>query len=148
MTRDKLDHYLLKLARAVVKGQGRDPEHYGMVAAAVLTPGGQCVARINYAKGDLRVHAERAAIEAYTQQHGDIPKGSIIITTLSPCNEEMGERFGDSCTDLIDKVGITHVYYGYRDPTQRDNHNQFESIGTNNQQIKQVCKALADTFLK
>jgi len=147
MTRDRLDHYLLLLAKAVVKGQQRDPERYGMVAAAVLTPAGQCVARLNYAKGDSRVHAERAAIEAYTQQHGDIPEGSIIVTTLSPCNEEMGDRFGDSCTDLIDKVGITHVYYGYQDPTQLNTHNEFKTVETNNSDIKDICKALADTFL-
>ena len=113
---NKLDDYLSKLCSMIKKGQAERPEYYGMVAAGILTPKGRWVAKINYPKGSKRVHAERAAIEEYQKYHGEIPKGSILITTLSPCNEKddvtAADRVGVSCTDLINQQGFESVYKG------------------------------------
>ena len=149
---NKLDDYLAKLCAMVKKGQADRPEYYGMVAAGVLTPKGRWVAKLNYPKGKLRVHAERAAIEEYTKYHGKIPEGSIIVTTLSPCNETDDEtadtRQGVSCTDLINQSGITKVYCGYKDPTQDNEHGDYKEVLTKNKQLRTMCKDFEDTFLE
>ena len=149
---NKLDDYLSKLCSMIKKGQAERPDYYGMVAAGILTPKGRWVAKLNYPKGKLRVHAERAAIEEYTKYHGKIPEGSIIVTTLSPCNETDDEtadtRQGVSCTDLINQSGITKVYCGYKDPTQDNEHGDYKEIVTKNKQLKDMCGSFADSFLE
>ena len=149
---NKLDDYLAKLCSMIKKGKEERPEYYGMVAAGVLTPKGKFVAKINYPKGKLRVHAERAAIEEYTKYYGKVPQGSIIVTTLSPCNEmndeTAEERVGMPCTDFINHNGIRQVYSGYKDPTQDNEHGDYKEVFTKNKQLRTMCKSFADTFLK
>lgn len=148
----KLDDYLAKLCAMIKKGQESRPEYYGKVAAGILTPKGKFVAKLNYPKGKNRVHAERAVIEEYTQYHGRIPEGSVMITTLSPCNEDHDKtadtRHGMSCTDLINHHGLRHVYCGYKDPTQDHDHGDYQEVITKNTQLKEMCKKIAWTFLK
>lgn len=141
---EKLDEILVRLCELVIQGQQKNQD-LGMVAAAVLDPEDNCVVGINYPTRDgRRVHAERAAIDSYTARFGPVPPGSIVITTLSPCNQDMDERAGESCQDLLDQHGIDSVYCGYVDPTQ-DRH----QVGsTANKKIQALCKAFADTFLK
>lgn len=141
---EKLDEILVRLCELVIQGQKKDQD-LGMVAAAVLDPNDNCVVGINYPTQDgKRVHAERAAIDSYTARFGPIPPNSIVITTLSPCNQDMDERAGESCQDLLELHGIDSVYCGYQDPTQ-DAH----QVGsTANKKIQALCKAFADTFLK
>jgi pyrimidine deaminase RibD-like protein len=149
---NRLDDYLAKLCAMVKKGQDTRPDYYGMVAAGILTPKGRWVAKLNYPKGKLRVHAERAAIEEYHKYHGDIPKGSIMITTLSPCNEKDDEtaehRVGVSCTDLINQQGFDRVYSGFKDPTQDDEHSKYREVFTKNKQLRDMCGEFADSFLE
>ena len=145
---DKLDRILVDLCSEIVRAK-RDHTDLGMVAAAVLDPNDICVSAINYpAEDGSRVHAERAAMDAYLEQFGSIPKGSIIITTLSPCTEDMLDRHGESCTDLINRSGIHKVYAGYADPSQDEVRKKFHVKTTTNPRIRQLCKAFADTFLK
>ena len=145
---DKLDRILTELCSLVVQGQKKNQD-LGMVAAAVLDPDNNCVVGINYpAKDGHRVHAERAAIDSYYARFGDIPDGSIIITTCSPCTQDMAEREGINCSDLIDEVGVHKVYAGYQDPTQEPGRKKYHLETTRNPKIKQLCKAFADTFLK
>jgi pyrimidine deaminase RibD-like protein len=144
---EKLDKILSGLCQMVTDGQESEKD-YGMVAAAVLDPDNRMVARLNRpGKNGQRIHAEHAAIIGYTKQHGDIPEGSIIITTLSPCNEAMDERDGPSCTDLINRTVVKKVYCGYMDPTQTDDSRQFNLMETGNREIRIQCKEFADTFL-
>ena len=124
----------------ILDGQQEDAEKYGMVAACILGPNSQKVCRTSYKDGDKYVHAERAAIDAY----GDISSDCMVITTLSPCNQPMDDRAGESCEDLIHSMGIKHVYCGYKDPTQE----QDSSIETKNPKLRELCKQFADTFLK
>jgi pyrimidine deaminase RibD-like protein len=138
--REELDTILAKCCELVLDGQEKDPDYYGMVAACVIGSNGQQVCRTSYKDGDKYVHAERAAIEAY----GEVGPECMIVTTLSPCNSPMDDRAGESCEDLIAKFGIEHVYCGYKDPTQ----DQDTSIETSNPKLKELCKRLADTFLK
>lgn len=147
---DKLDHILIKLADMVVRGQKEEPGYFGLVAACVLDPENKIVARLNIpAEGGLRIHAERAAMVAYYKKYGEIPKGSIILTTLSPCCDEMSDRAGTSCTELVNSSPVHKVYCGYIDPSQH-NHGarQFTLQETNNTSLRELCKTLADTFLK
>ena len=137
----ELDRILARCCEMVLDGQERDADHYGMVGACVIGPNGQRVYGVNYAKKDgTRVHAERAAMDAY----GDVTPDCMIVTTLSPCNRPMDERSGESCEDLIAQSGIRHVYCGYKDPTQ----DKDTSIATHNPKLRELCKRLADTFLK
>ena len=146
---DKLDDILVRLCEMVVAGQKKDSDRYGMVAAAVLDPDNNCVAALNYRIGDKDVHGERAAIEAYNQRFGDIPEGSIILTTCSPCTEPMPERVGDSCKDMISASPVHKVYAGYRDPSQQTQAGDktYHLQITRNKKIQALCKAFADTWL-
>ena len=149
---DKLDKILSKLLQMVLDGQKKDSDRFGMVAAAVVDPNNNIVASTSSRKDGKWIHAERNAINKYNKQHGEIPKGSIIITTLSPCNEygtDMAdERAGNSCTDLINNTDVHKVYAGYSDPSQHDHSEQdFTVTITNNKDIQEICKRLADTFL-
>lgn len=137
----ELDSILARCCELVLDAQAQDPEFYGMVGACVVCPGGELVYGVNYKDADgKRVHAERAALE----RCADVSSECIVVTTLSPCNQPMDERSGESCEDLIKSYGIEHVYCGYKDPTQ-DND---DSIETRNSKLKELCKRLADTFLK
>ena len=132
----------------IVKGKQDRPDYYGMVAAAVVDPDNQIVARLNRpGKDGKRIHAEHAAMLDYKNKYGDIPEGSIVVTTLSPCNEQMAERDGPSCTELINNSVIKKVYCGYMDPTQDDDTRQFNLMETADKGIRNQCKQFADTFL-
>jgi len=146
---DKLDAILVRLCEMVVEGQYKKKLNLGVVAAAVLDPDNNCVVGINYPTRDgRRVHGERAAIDSYEARFGDIPAGSIIITTCSPCTQPMAERSGINCSDLIDQVGVHKVYAGYKDPTQDFDGKRYHIEITRNAKIQALCKAFADTFLK
>ena len=150
--RPKLDRILVELCRLIIKGQNNDPMKYGMVAACVLDPQNRIVFGVNEAaENDTRRHAERVAIDRYVKQYGEVPDGSIIITTLSPCNEygtEMADdRYGESCTDLINDSNVKKVYCGYTDPSQTNDHEEYTLEETKNGDIKELCKKFADTFL-
>lgn len=138
--RDDLDALLADLCEMVINCQEKDSEYYGLVAACVICPGGKKYYGVNHAAEDgRRVHAERAAIEAC----GEISSDCMIVTTLSPCNSPMDERYGESCTDLLESHGISHVYCGYRDPSQDADM----SVETENPKLRELCKRFADTFL-
>jgi pyrimidine deaminase RibD-like protein len=145
---NKLDQILVRLCEMVIQGQQKDQD-LGMVAAAVLDPDNNCVVGINYpTKDGKRVHGERAAIDSYYARFGEIPAGSIIITTCSPCTQDMDERAGINCSDLVDDVGVHKVYAGYQDPTQGRIRKKYHIEITRNPKIEKLCKAFADTFLK
>jgi len=148
----KLDRILAKLCEMVVKGQSFDKD-YGMVAACVLDTDNKIVAGLNSLGTDgKRIHAERVAIEKYEQKYGEVPDDSIVLTTLSPCNETHDEtaenRVGESCTDYLNSKGIEKVYCGYIDPTQGNDIRNFNMMETSNKDIREECKKFADTFLK
>jgi pyrimidine deaminase RibD-like protein len=145
---EKLDKILSKLCALVVEGQKTRPEYFGVVAAAVLDPDNQLVARLNYpGKDGGRIHAERAAMEAYEEMYGDIPEGSIILTTCSPCSEHMIKRDGPSCTDYINDSIVKKVYCGYTDPTQEEEQRKFNILETKDSEIRELCKTFAETFI-
>ena len=149
---DKLDVLLAKCVDRVLRGQQKDSDYWGMVGACVLDSNNRVVYGVNYlTEAGTRCHAERAAINNYRKKYGEIPQGSIIITTLSPCSEPMSERWGDSCTHLVNSSGVHKVYCGYEDPTQDNSyaykHKHFHTRVTRNQKLHQLCKDMADTFL-
>ena len=145
---DKLDYVLMSLCKMIVQAQKINSD-LGMVAACVIDTEDRRVMGINYPDSEgKRVHAERAAIENYTKQYGEIPKGSIIVTTLSPCtDDEMHERHGDSCASLISNTNVHKVYCGYMDPSQQDVDRDYNLMATENQKMQALCKDFADTFL-
>lgn len=139
-----LDKILVDLCGMVVKGKQRRPDYYGMVAAAVVDPDGRVVKAVNHFDDatDKRIHAERAAVEAYEQKYGRVTPDCTIVTTLSPCSEQMSDRYGASCEEFLDDLGITNIYCGYQDPTQDSGYTV-----TDNEKIQELCRAFADTFL-
>ena len=146
---NKLDNILVRLCELVIDGQKRDPKEYGMVAAAVLDPDNNCVAALNYQTDVGDVHGERAAIDAYHERFGEIPEGSIILTTCSPCTEPMPDRYGDSCKDLISSTPVHKVYAGYRDPSQQTHGGDktYHLEITRNSKIQELCAAFAATWV-
>jgi pyrimidine deaminase RibD-like protein len=146
---EKLDTILAELCRQVIAHQKNDADYWGMVAACVVDPDDNVVPGINYLDDSgKRVHAERAAIDSYREHFGEIPEGSIIVTTLSPCCHPLEERYGESCTELINDTDVHKVYCGYKDPTQEQTMNRtFHIMQTRNESIVELCKSFADTFL-
>ena len=145
---EKLDHYLYKLCKELMFAKKVNPDLYGWVAAAVLDPRNRFIWAINIpAEDGDRIHAERAAITKYNDTYGDIPEGSIILTTLSPCNEFMNDREGDSCTDLINDSIVRKVYCGFIDPTQQQDNKRFALQQTKNDKIIDMCKKFASNFI-
>ena len=145
----KLDKYLKELCDLVERGQtsGKD---FGMVAAGILPLKGDYMARLNRPGENGRIHAEHAVIEDFIKKYGSIPEGTVIITTLSPCNTPMDERDGPSCADIINEHGIQKVYCGYIDPTQADgaeDHREYNLVETQNRELRSRCEKFASTFL-
>jgi pyrimidine deaminase RibD-like protein len=145
---NKLDKVLVKLCSLVIKNQKKNPDKFGMVAACVIDNDNNMVFRTSKRKAGKWSHAERNAMDAYESKYGDIPAGSIIVTTLTPCNETMNDRYGSSCTDIINNSKVRKVYCGYADPTQDDHKNKFNEQVTENKKIIDLCKMFADTFLR
>jgi len=145
--RKHLDQYLVELCNLIIAGQKKDPEKFGMVAACVLDPDHRAVARTSMKVDDKWSHAERNAIDAYKKEHGEIPEGSIILTTLSPCDGAMADRYQGSCTDYINASPVKKVYCGYSDPSQHNEDFEFTVECTSNKDIQSLCKKFADTFL-
>ena len=149
---ETLDKLLVELCELVIKGKQDNPDFSGWVGAAVITPEGLVVTGTAYRYGNKFIHAERAAIDKYEAEYGELPKGCIVVTTLSPCNEDHDEtateRQGNSCTDLLNAKQVKLAYCGYNDPTQNHKHNNFTVIITENEKLKSLCKQMADTFLK
>jgi len=145
--REHLDKYLVELCAKIVKGQQKDPKQYGMVAACVLDPKHRMVASTSTNRDGKWSHAERNAMAAYESKYGEIPHGSIILTTLSPCDGAMADRYQGSCTDLINDSPVRKVYCGYMDPSQHDEDFEFTVEATTNEDIQTLCKKFADTFL-
>lgn len=154
--RKELDRILEELCNMIIKKQREDSDFYGRVAACVLDKNGNEVKAINFKHKNKRIHAEMAAILKYERTVGPLTPDCIIVTTLSPCSEygtEMAnERYGESCTDVIDKSPVRKVYCGYSDPiqdhTENYKHKKFNVEVTRNKAIHTWCKKIADTFLK
>ena len=147
----KLDEILYKLCN-IVKKEIKEKTGEHAVAACIIDPNNRIVAKTSKDKHGRWIHAERNAIDTYEKKYGEVPEGSIIVTTLSPCNEyddrTSDERFGESCTDYINSKGIKKVYCGYMDPTQDNDTREFDIIETSDNNIQHECKKFADTFLK
>lgn len=150
--RDYLDKILVELCQLIVDNQKENSDYYGMVGAAVVDNDNHVIQSTSYKNKGKYVHAERAAIDKYVEQYGQLEAGSIIVTTLSPCSRPIEDRYLDSCTSLINDSPIKKVYCGYSDPTQDKGENykrkKFHIEVTKNKKIKLLCKKFADTFLK
>jgi len=146
---NSLDVILLNCLRHLAGAQRADSDHWGLVSAAVVGPDNQIAYGVNHLINDkLRMHAEAVAIHRYINDYGDISPECVIITTLSPCSEAMHDRAGVSCTELINQLDIKRVYCGYKDPTQHAHTAEFNVVETKNLEIRQLCKKIANTFLK
>lgn len=146
---EQLDSVLVELCDIVIKGQQDNPDFNGMVAAAVIDPAGKIVTGLNYLYGARRVHGERAAIDKYEAEYGELPRGSIVVTTCSPCSCEFDDnREGPSCSELLNRKGVKLAYCGFNDPTQKNTHDRFVTIITENSKLKHLCAKFAETFLK
>lgn len=142
-SQQELDLILARCCELVLNGQESDPDHWGMVAACVVLPDGGKIYGVNHVDSEgNRIHAERAALNACETVNSDC----MIVTTLSPCNRPIADRVGESCSDLIAyyDIGLANVYCGYKDPTQAEDGVE----ETNNPKLRELCKQLADTFLK
>ena len=150
-TNSKLDEILYKLCN-IVKKKIKEKTGEHAVAACIIDPDNRIVAKTSKDKHGRWIHAEHNAIDTYEKKYGEVPEGSIIVTTLSPCNEyddrTSDERFGESCTDYINSKGIKKVYCGYMDPTQDNDTREFDIIETSDKNLRHECKKFADTFLK
>jgi len=145
----KLDKLLEGLCDLVDKGQHANGD-FGLVGAGLLSLKYPYMARLNRPGDDGRIHAEHAVFIDFINKYGEIPEGTVLLTTLSPCNKHMDERDGPSCADLTDKYGIKKVYCGLIDPTQHkgeSDHRHYNLMETQNPEIRKRCEEFAESFL-
>jgi hypothetical protein len=60
------------------------------------------------------------------------------------------DRYGESCTDLVNRSPVRKVYCGYMDPSQGDDQHderEFTLLETANPDIRRLCETFAATFL-
>jgi pyrimidine deaminase RibD-like protein len=145
----KLDSVLERCISMIHRGQESDPEKYGRVAACLIDNKNNHTYAINLPGPDgTRRHAERVAIDTHLKRHGRIGANAIMITTLSPCVNDMSERDGESCTELLSDYGIEKCYAGWQDPTQHPAEDYpFNLQITDNADIFNTCKDIAASFL-
>ena len=142
----KYDEVLTDLCQLIIDNKRKNSKN-GLVAASVVS-GDRRVDATSYFDGKW-VHAERNALNQFKKRYGSVPDDAVIVTTLSPCVEDMPDRQGISCNELINKTPVRAVYCGYRDPEHQEfQHNDFDIRFTNNMQIEQLCKQFADMFQK
>ena len=140
------DDVLVELCELIIKNKRKDNAN-GFVAAAVIGDGKKVCATSHF-EGKW-AHAERRALDKFKSMYGEIPDDAVIVTTLSPCVDDMPDRQGISCNELIETTPVKMVYCGYRDPEhQESTHNDFDIRFTNNTQLTELCKEFADTFQK
>ena len=144
----ELDLVLADLCEMIVSNQD---SIRSMVGAAVVDPNGKKVLELGELvseEPEVWRHAERTAIESYNKQYGDLPKGSIIVTTLSPCSDERMELcYEESCTDLLEGLGIKYVYCGYMDPSQDNSTHSFELVETGLEKLNELCEKIGQAVL-
>ena len=145
---NRLDSVLVQLCDMIINCDGRP---HSMVGAAVVDPKGRTVLKLGTPVSqdpELWCHAERTAIDAYNKQYGELPAGCVIVTTLSPCSSErMKLRYDESCTDLLEQLGIQRVYCGYMDPSQDNSDHKFKLRITGNTKLQELCKRIGDAVL-
>lgn len=146
---EDLDQILVKLCEMIVDALATDPEA-AMVGAAIVDLNGHQVLRLGEKISPTEWnHAERTVIADYQSAYGNIPEGSILVTTLSPCNKQhMALRHGTSCKDLIEQAGIKEVYIGYYDPKQEDVTPNFKMYETDNPKIKEACERISQAMFQ
>lgn len=149
---EKLDLLLAECCELVLKLQKQNPKYWGMVGSCVLDTDNRVVYGVNHiVSGGKRDHAEVVAVKNYIKKYGDIERGSIIITTLSPCSTDIDQPNHRNCTDYINHLPIKKVYCGYMDPTQIDNEvyrrKRFHLRETHNDRLRELCERFARTFL-
>jgi pyrimidine deaminase RibD-like protein len=149
---DKLDVLLGDCIEQLFKKQHQDSEHWGLVAAAILDPDNRVVFGVNHITPEgTRKHAERVAIENYTERWGKIPPGCVMVTTLSPCSEYLDERWGESCTELINNSPIKKVYAGWSNVDGDDpaiKRKRFHLKTTRNKKLFQLCGMIGKLAMK
>lgn len=149
----KLDHILANCCKIVLDKHAEDPDYWGMVGACVLGTGGKFAYGVNHiTDGDLRDHAEVAALKNYIRKYGGGSlDGAIVITTLSPCSTDIDQPGGINCTEYLEGHGIKKVYCGWTDPTQDETenykHKRFHIQETRNAKLQELCRQMAATFL-
>ncbi len=142
----KLDLILTQLCDLVDTRREQDPEKYGWVAAALLDPQNRLAVGVSTFTNNNWYHAERLAMRAYRKKYGSIPDGCILVTTCSPCSEQM-PRYGESCTDLINNSPVKKVYCGYSDTTQSQSQRTFNIMVTADPSIRERCQKFAENFM-
>lgn len=152
-SQQRLDVLLADCIAELFKRRQEDPEYWGLVSAAIMDPDDQIVFGVNHiTEAGTRKHAERVAIENYEDKFGPIPDGCIIVTTLSPCSSPMKNRWGESCTEMIDNSRIKKVYAGWADPHETDTdeyrHKKFNVNITKNSKLRNLCKKIGILAIK
>jgi pyrimidine deaminase RibD-like protein len=135
----QLDHKLTELCELLMSAQAQCPDDTGDVAACISDPEGKTATGVSLRMGKHWIHAEVLACERYREKFGDIPVGSVCVTTLSPCNRPMADRVGPDCASYLQDQGIDRVYAGHSDETQ-----DADNVGiTQNVRLRKLCKKFA-----
>jgi len=156
---DPLDSYLLDALQFL-----RDsPDGNKGVVAAGIIDGERVVyaTSVRAEDGKRWKHAERAVLEKYFSEFGEMPsENAVAVTTLSMCIKESPHRAGASCSDLLSgrdpempmEGAFKRVHVGYVDPLQAESIETYGAFGFAEISVSKepivalACKKLSDYF--
>ena len=122
------------------------------IVACCLVDGNKKAFATSTKNGDYWRHAELNAYLEFKKQYATEPSSSAtFVVTLSPCLDDLKHRHEDSCTHLLNEIGVKRVHFGVLDSMHADSLNRYRQAGltpslTNNQYCSQMCEKLMALF--
>jgi pyrimidine deaminase RibD-like protein len=155
----KIEIYDFYLRNALLRLRELEESKRSIVTACILTPPHMTVYSIStLAENGTWTHAERNALNNYLDAFGLPTRGSVMITSLSPCKKDDPTRYGVSCTDMLlgndpehSGLVIPKLHVGFIDPWQPTLEEYlalgFEITVAQDAKIHDACRRLFDFFL-
>ena len=141
----------LKIVINFLKENWEDPKS-GIVAAGIFDPLYPPVLATSYQIQEGKwIHAERHALQLFLKKHERPGPDTVVIVTLSPCLKMLSDsRIGNSCTDLLCKHKLHHVYAGAMDSAQNSfSYKEYKKYGLDlTLSIDKYCKRVCEGLLK
>jgi pyrimidine deaminase RibD-like protein len=128
----------------------------GVVSAALVSDDNVVYATSLEQDGEW-VHAERNALQQFVDRYGMPSEDAAMVTSLSPCSQDMENRVGGSCTELLSaennvlKDPISRIHSGKVDYVQVDNSDFYSERGfdftlTDDSELQTACERLSNYF--
>lgn len=126
-------------------------ENVGIVACC-LVDGNKKVFATSSKHGVFWRHAERNAYQKFKDLYSVQPShDALFVVTLSPCIKQLKYRHEDSCTTLMNQLGIKRVHFGVLDEMHATSCERYVHAGlipstSEDSWCIAMCEKLKDLF--